>query len=101
MRDARAAIAHWANARLAAAVAGWRSYIKRHGEMMRRLQATAAKLQQPLQLQAWQSWRHSILQLQAKRVRLATSQLHSGPGNQYCPALYPAVLPTALETLIA
>ena len=95
MRAARASIAHWANARLAAAVSGWRSYIRRHGEMIRRLQATAVKLQQPLQLQAWQSWRHYILQLQARRVRLATPLCTQLLGlrtvlpctQQFCPQL--------------
>ena len=101
MRDARASLAHWANARLAAAVSGWRSYIRRHGEMIRRLQATAVKLQQPLQLQAWQSWRQNVLELQAERVCIGHSHLHSTPGNKQFPTMYPAVLPTAPEVLNA
>jgi len=75
MRAARAAVAHFMHARLAAAFFGWQAWVFRHQEAVGKLRGVGLRLQQPLLMGAWQAWRgfavrEGLLQVaSASRVR--------------------------------
>ena len=69
MRNARMSLAHWSNARLSAALAGWREGLRRRKLALAKLQGFGRKLAQLDLLRAWNAWQQYCSLLNALKVK--------------------------------